>query len=85
MAVGARLYAGINDTVVEYPTETEDRGVMTYATINGHVRMTYRLSYRVSAIVTTRAIIRDDTVVDVSILKIVSRMTGSAVATNRCG
>lgn len=78
MAVSTRLHTGIN-AVIEYTTETETRDVMANTTINGHNRMSYRLSRRVSAIMTTGAIVRDGTVVDVGILKTVRRVTETAI------
>ena len=71
--------------MIEYATETEHRSVMAYTTIHDHNGMTQWLSYRVSAIMTTRAIIRNATVVYEGRDKPACGVTGPAITIGWCG
>jgi hypothetical protein len=82
MAVSTWLHRRIN-TVVEDTIEAEARYIMANAAIHGHNGMAYRLPRRIRAIVTTRTIVRDVTVVNVGILKTVRRVTEATVILGR--
>ena len=83
MATRTGLNTGLNHPMIKYTTQTEQSGVMTDTTIHGHIRMTNRLPYCISAIVTTGAVIKDIAMVHVGRNKLTGRMAGSAVAIDR--